>query len=79
MFFAVVPDHMRIEFTWYLSGEGKNKSSGKLGVPLLFHFLCSVPERCPVCIFRRGIGWKKNFRVNNAVLVPVIFVCLVIL
>ena len=65
MLSAVFLHHLRIHFGRDFSRQGKNESSGKLRVPLLFYFLDSVPERCPVCVFRRGICWKHNFRVKD--------------
>ena len=65
MLFAVFLHHLRIHSGRDFSWQGKNESSGKLRVPLLFYFLDSVPERCPVGIFRRGICRKHDFRVKD--------------
>ena len=65
MLSAVFLHHLRIHFGRDFSRQGKNESSGKLRVPLLFHFLDSVPERCPVGVFRRGICRKHDFRVKD--------------
>ena len=65
MLLAVFLHHLRIHCGRGFSRQGKNESSGKLRVPLLFHFLDSVPERCPVGVFRRGICRKHDFRVKN--------------
>ena len=65
MLLAVFLHHLRIHFGRDFSRQGKNESSGKLRVPLFFHFLDSVPERCPVGVFRRGICRKHDFRVKN--------------
>ena len=65
MLSAVFLHHLRIHFGRDFYRQGKNESSGKLRVPLLFYFLDSVPERCPVCVFRRGICRKHDFRVKD--------------
>lgn len=65
MLSAVFLHHLRIHFGRDFSRQGKDESSGKLRVPLLFYFLDSVPERCPVGVFRRGICRKHDFRVKD--------------
>ena len=65
MLLAISLHHLRIHFGRDFSRQGKNEPSGKLRVPLLFYFFDSVPERCPVGVFRRGICRKHDFRIKE--------------
>ena len=76
---AVVLHHPRIQFLRHFSGQCQHKPSGKLGVPLVFNGFHSVPELFPVGVFRWGMGWQHDFRVDHAFLFSVVFVLLVIL
>ena len=80
MFLAVFPEHLRTFFKRHFPRQGKHETPCKLCVPLLLRFFGGVPERRPVCIFRRSVCRKQDFRVNNFGLFPaVIFGFLVIL
>lgn len=65
MLSAVFLHHLRIHFGRDFSRQGKNESSGKLRVPLFFYFLDSIPERCTVSVFWRGICRKHDFRIKD--------------
>ena len=65
MLSAIFLHNLQIHFGRDFSRQGKNEPSGKLRVPLLFHFLDGIPERCPVGVFQRGICLKHNFCIKD--------------
>ena len=78
MLSAVFLHHLRIHFGRDFSRQGKNESSGKLRVPLIFNGFYCVPERCPVCISGRRIGWQHDLSVDKLFLLVVEFRFLVV-
>ena len=79
MLHTVFLHHLRIMLQRHFPWECENKASGKLGVPLFFCFLGRVPKNLPVCILRRCVCRKHDFRINNPLLSRVVFHLLVIL
>ena len=79
MLVAVFPYHIGILLGRDFSRKGHNKSSGKLGVPLLLNCFNGVPECATVSIFGRSVWRQHDFRVNDATLLCVAFSFLVIL
>ena len=79
MLLAVFLHHLRTHFKRHFSWQSNHKSPCKLGVPLLFYFLGSVPECCSVSISGWGIGGQHDLCVNRLFLVKVVFHLLVVL
>ena len=80
MLSAIFLQHLRTHFKRNFSGQGNDKSSCKLRVPLFLHFLYGVPERCPVCILWWCICRQHDLRVSNFLLLSaVVFEFLVVL
>ena len=57
----------------------QHDAAGKLGVPLVLHSFYGVPERCPVCISGRRMGWQHDLGVDKLFLLVVEFRFLVVL
>lgn len=45
---------------------------------MFFCGFCGVPERVSVCVLRRGVGWKQDFRVDDFAFVGIVFLLLVV-
>jgi len=61
-------------FSW----KRQHDAAGKLGVPLILHGFDCVPERCPVCISGRRMGWQHDLGVDKLFLFVVEFRFLVV-
>ena len=71
--------HGKILFFRHLHRECQHDAAGKLGVPLVLHSFYGVPERCPVCISGRRMGWQHDLGVDKLFLLVVEFRFLVVL
>ena len=71
--------HGKILFFRHLHWECQHDAAGKLGVPLVLHSFYGVPERCPVCISGRRMGWQHDLGVDKLFLLVVEFRFLVVL
>jgi len=73
------PNHFQILFLRHLHRKRQHDAPGKLGVPLVLYGFYGVPERCPVCISGRRMGWQHDLGVDKFFLLVVEFCFLVVL
>ena len=72
-------EHGKILVFRHLHRERQHDAPGKLGVPLVLHGFHGVPERCPVCISGRRMGWQHDLGMDKFFLLIVEFRFLVVL
>ncbi len=65
-------DKRNLSFSVKLRWKGNFDFAGKLGIAAFLDFLHAVPEGGTVGKLRRGMGWKKNFRMDYAALFRII-------
>ena len=71
--------HGQILLFRHLHRERQHDAPGKLGVPLVLYSFYGVPERCPVCISGRRMGWQHDLGMDKFFLLVVELRFLVIL
>ena len=71
-------EHGKILVFRNFSRKCQHDTPGKLGVPLVLHGFHGVPERCPVCISGRRMGWQHDLGVDKLFLLVVEFCFLVV-
>ena len=73
LFQAISPKHFNAGLQRKFHREGDFDSPRELGIPLCLCLFYGIPERIAILIFRRSMCRKKNFRINNAVLLRIAF------
>ena len=79
LFPAVVADKGLIFIFRDFFRQRHDDAAGKLGVPLSFGFLHSVPKRLTVCVFRRGVWREKDPFCQDLSRLVLIILCFVVI
>ena len=58
--------------------QGNVKAVCKLGFLSTLHFFYGVPERFPVSVLRRSVGWQQNFGTDYTTLTGVVAILTVV-